>query len=231
MRSSDFERLEAIIPAVKEVARYNRERYELPKNLGEVKKKMQEHERYLSVRKRKDVVQEFLITTIVVTVIAGIILFLLFDSVGHTKGQCFFIALCMGGIVAIFFDRVDWESREKAAIEYPELKQKYEKLTKSYEEYQRTYPIEYPGLVRRIQEVIPEHYAQPYIIFKLYEYMKNQRADTLKDAINLYELEQHQQRVEETQRAIEEETLANRRQLEEINQRIINLENAPVERH
>ncbi|MCI2947060.1 hypothetical protein FH144_01265 [Staphylococcus caledonicus] len=49
---------------------------------------------------------------------------------------------------------------------------------------------------------IPEKYAHLHALQSMFEYLYNQRADTLKEAINLYETEAHQARLENKQQQI-----------------------------
>lgn len=51
----------------------------------------------------------------------------------------------------------------------------------------------------KIQAVIPQDYVSPLFVRTVYGYLVNERADSMKEAINLFELEQHQWRMEENQ--------------------------------
>lgn len=53
-----------------------------------------------------------------------------------------------------------------------------------------------------IFERIPKQYTTPKAVIKMFTYVYNQRADTLKEAINLFEQEEHQERMEQKQDAI-----------------------------
>jgi len=232
MSQSDLTRVEAIMPAVRKVAGYNHQRYNLPKTIAELEKEIAEKKDKAKPRTKKDDIKEYLIVGGIVAAAIGFFAReIAIDLFEMTMLQHVLASLCLGGIVSIFFVRSFREDREEAAEKLPKLEQRYVSCLKEREEFQKNYPVEYPGLVAQIKEVIPEDYASPSVIYKLHEYLRNQRADTLKEAINLYELEQHQQRVEETQKAIEEETYANGQKLDELKQRVVNLENAPVQRY
>lgn len=51
----------------------------------------------------------------------------------------------------------------------------------------------------QILEVVPEKYAVPAVVECLYDYLINGRADSMKEAINLFEEEQHRRQMEQNQ--------------------------------
>lgn len=56
----------------------------------------------------------------------------------------------------------------------------------------------------KVLSIIPKEYATPMCVNNIYSYLVNQRADSLKEAINLFETEQHRWRLEESQRQMYE---------------------------
>lgn len=57
----------------------------------------------------------------------------------------------------------------------------------------------------KVLSVIPQDYATPTCIYSVYNYLVNGRADTLKEALNLFEEEQHRWRVEANQQKMYDE--------------------------
>ena len=57
----------------------------------------------------------------------------------------------------------------------------------------------------KVLSVIPRDYATPTCIYSVYNYLVNGRADTLKEALNLFEEEQHRWRVEANQQKMYDE--------------------------
>ena len=56
-----------------------------------------------------------------------------------------------------------------------------------------------------VLDIIPEDYASPLCVKQVYSYLVNGRADNLKEALNLFEEEQHRWRMEEGQRQMYEQ--------------------------
>lgn len=80
----------------------------------------------------------------------------------------------------------------------------------------------------KITNIIPEDYATPVCIQQVYSYLVNGRADNLKEALNLFEEEQHRARVEENQRYMyekQQEEIAKLKAMQvELENRVFNAE-------
>lgn len=68
--------------------------------------------------------------------------------------------------------------------------------------------------------IIPEKYAYTYCVEKLREYLVLGRADNLKEAINLYETELHQMRMQQQMDAMMEEVQEQSRQIYALRQEV-----------
>lgn len=68
--------------------------------------------------------------------------------------------------------------------------------------------------------IIPERYAYTYCVEKLREYLVLGRADNLKEAINLYETELHQMRMQQQMDAMMEEVQEQSRQIYALRQEV-----------
>lgn len=89
-----------------------------------------------------------------------------------------------------FFDKADDEKREKLQKHLEHYEQELQQLIEQHGEW--------------ILEVLPENYAYYYCAEKLYSYLKNGRADSLKEALNLYESELNQMQVQQLQQQVEQ---------------------------
>lgn len=92
--------------------------------------------------------------------------------------------------VGEFFNKADDEKREKLQKHIGHYEQELQKLIEQHGEW--------------ILEVLPEKYAYFYCAEKLYSYLKNGRADSLKEALNLYESELNQMQVQQLQQQVEQ---------------------------
>lgn len=76
---------------------------------------------------------------------------------------------------------------------------------KKYEEAENAMVEEIAPHWEKVLSVVPQSYANPTCVGNIYGYLVNGRADSLKEALNLFEEEQHRWRVEENQRQMYEE--------------------------
>lgn len=80
----------------------------------------------------------------------------------------------------------------------------------------------------KILEVVPKAYVAPDIIEMLYEYLVNGRADSMKEALNLFEEEKHRRQLDERQQQLEENFIRGmemmQEQQDELEQRVKNAE-------
>lgn len=68
---------------------------------------------------------------------------------------------------------------------------------------------------QKIQSVIPQDYIAPIFVRTAYGYLVNGRADSMKEAVNLFEEEQHRWRMEQGQQQMYEQYQAEIRSLQE----------------
>lgn len=107
----------------------------------------------------------------------------------------FYVFGIIGGIVSFKFitklrgHKKDMEEKERLEKELEKVNQELiEELGDRYVE---------------AIKVIPSKYAYPECVYTLHDYLVNGRADSLKEAINLFEEEQHRMRMEENQNRME----------------------------
>ena len=92
--------------------------------------------------------------------------------------------------VGEFFNKADNEKREKLQKHIENYEQELQRLIEQHGEW--------------ILEVLPENYAYFYCAEKIYGYLKNGRADSLKEALNLNESELNQMQVQQLQQQVEQ---------------------------
>ena len=92
--------------------------------------------------------------------------------------------------VGEFFNKADNEKREKLQKHIENYEQELQRLIEQHGEW--------------ILEVLPENYAYFNCAEKIYGYLKNGRADSLKEALNLYESELNQMQVQQLQQQVEQ---------------------------
>lgn len=109
-------------------------------------------------------------------------------------------------------------------------KQELEKCKKNLEETEKAMVSELSPHWGKVLSVVPEDYATPLCVKRIYSYLTNGRADDLKESLNLFEEEQHRWRMEEGQRQMYEQyqyELQNIKEMQaEMNMRITNAEMA-----
>lgn len=109
-------------------------------------------------------------------------------------------------------------------------KKELEKCKISLEETEKAMIAELSPHWGKVLDIVPEDYATPLCVKRIYSYLTNGRADGLKEALNLFEEEQHRWRMEEGQRQMYEQyqyELQNIKEMQaEMNIRITNAEMA-----
>ena len=81
--------------------------------------------------------------------------------------------------------------------------EKKERLEKEFEKMEKEIVEEIGAEYINAQKIIPQKYLYSGCVYTLYDYLTNGRADSLKEAINLYEEEQHRLRLEKNQNMLE----------------------------
>lgn len=101
---------------------------------------------------------------------------------------------------------IDWTLSKK------HRERQKEKIKQEIEYWQKEYEAENEELVKvlaphweHILEIVPQKYAVPFIIRHIHSYLIDDRADSMKEAINLFEEEQHRWRMEASQRQMQAE--------------------------
>lgn len=122
----------------------------------------------------------------------------------HGSQIAFYVFGIAGGIFSFKFianlrgPKKDIEEKERLEKEFKEIDQQLiEELGDRYVE---------------AIKIIPSDYAYPECVYALHSYLVNGRADSLKEAINLFEEEQHRMRVEENQSRMDDKM----REMEQI---------------
>ena len=94
-------------------------------------------------------------------------------------------------------------------------RQELERREQEYENIEQEMLAELAPHWQRIQAVIPQDYIAPMFVRAAYGYLVNGRADSMKEAINLFEEEQHRWRMEQGQQQMYEQYQAEIRSLQE----------------
>ena len=74
----------------------------------------------------------------------------------------------------------------------------------------------------RVKRIVPEAYASPIFVETAYNYLVNGRADSMKEAINLFEAEQHRNRMEQSMAEMQAQYQA---EIESMSNKMTELEN------
>lgn len=69
---------------------------------------------------------------------------------------------------------------------------------------------------QKVQELVPQDYLSPMFVRTVYGYLVNGRTDSMKEAVNLFEEEQHRWRMEQNQQQMYEQYQAEIRSLKEV---------------
>lgn len=84
-------------------------------------------------------------------------------------------------------------------------RQELERRELEYEQTEQEMLTELAPHWQKIQEVVPQDYIAPMFVRAAYGYLVNGRADSMKEAVNLFEEEQHRWRMEQGQQQMYEE--------------------------
>lgn len=125
------------------------------------------------------------------------------------------------GLVAFIYMKIaSKNNKEKIAAKeatIEKLKEQYRILNEEYSRAKKPWD-------NKIYAIFPQKYAYPSTIKTLYSYLVNRRADSLKEAINLFENEQQQQQLKRTFDAYDNKIAAMQREQKNLEQRVADAE-------
>mgnify|MGYP004624548591 CR=1 FL=1 len=116
-----------------------------------------------------------------------------------TVGKMYFFFMIAGGVLNFY---VSGKIRDKGKDGARRDRTIWQK---KYEEAEENMLKDIAPDWDKVLSVIPRDYATPTCIYSVYNYLVNGRADTLKEALNLFEEEQHRWRVEANQQKMYDE--------------------------
>lgn len=116
-----------------------------------------------------------------------------------TIGKMFFVLMIVGGILNFY---ISGKIRNKGKDSARRDKDIWEK---KYKEAEQDMLNEISPHWDKVLSVVPKDYATPTCINSIYNYLVNGRADSMKEALNLFEEEQHRWRLEANQQKMYEE--------------------------
>lgn len=116
-----------------------------------------------------------------------------------TVGKMYFFFMIAGGVLNFY---VSGKIRDKGKDGARRDRTIWQK---KYEEAEENMLKDIAPDWDKVLSVIPQDYATPTCIYSVYNYLVNGRADTLKEALNLFEEEQHRWRVEANQQKMYDE--------------------------
>lgn len=116
-----------------------------------------------------------------------------------TVGKMYFFFMIAGGVLNFY---VSGKIRDKGKDGARRNRTIWQK---KYEEAEENMLKDIAPDWDKVLSVIPQDYATPTCIYSVYNYLVNGRADTLKEALNLFEEEQHRWRVEANQQKMYDE--------------------------
>lgn len=108
----------------------------------------------------------------------------------------FFAILVLAGMVGGVYFMIKFE-RKKGEKENAELQGQIDKCKKRREEAEQEWISLLSPHWEKVKSIVPEAYASPYFVRQAYDYLVNGRADSMKEAINLFEEEQHRLQMEQ----------------------------------
>lgn len=117
-------------------------------------------------------------------------------------GLIYLIALGFGLVGAYYNKKIVYNLYEKSKSEFRE---ELERRKKELEQAEQAMVDDIGPEWQKVLDIVPENYATPMCVNCIYKYLLNRRADSMKEAINLFEEEQHRWRVEENQQQMYEE--------------------------
>lgn len=134
------------------------------------------------------------IPTVLINVVAKVLTLQL-----ATVGKTYFFFMIAGGVLNFY---VSGKIRDKGKDGARRDRTIWQK---KYEEAEENMLKDIAPDWDKVLSVIPRDYATPTCIYSVYNYLVNGRADTLKEALNLFEEEQHRWRVEANQQKMYDE--------------------------
>lgn len=106
--------------------------------------------------------------------------------------------------------------------EHAELNKKIENLKQRRESLENEWVSILSPHWDKVRSIVPENYASPLFIQMAYGYLTNGRADSMKEAINLFEEEQHRNRMEQGIKDMQEQY---QQEMENVHSKMAELEN------
>lgn len=100
------------------------------------------------------------------------------------------------------------------------FRQEFERKKQEYEQTEQEMLAELAPHWQKVQAVIPQDYIAPMFVRAAYGYLVNGRADSMKEAINLFEEEQHRWRMEQGQQQMFEKYQTEIRSLREATEEL-----------
>ena len=110
----------------------------------------------------------------------------------------------LAGMVAGVYFMIKLE-RKKGDKENAELQSQIDKCKKRCEEAEQEWISLLSPHWDKVKSIVPEAYATPYFVQQAYDYLVNGRADSMKEAINLFEEEQHRLQMEQNMQNVVEQ--------------------------
>lgn len=134
----------------------------------------------------------------------------IFISAFIIKASWFYTILWVIILVGyIVFSKQRFERKKKP------VRQELGRKEQEYEQLEQEMLAELAPHWQKIQAVIPQDYIAPMFVRTAYGYLVNGRADTMKEAVNLFEEEQHRWRMEQGQQQMFEQYQTEIRSLRE----------------
>ena len=175
--------IESIFPLVKRMAEYEQRLIGAKNQIDEVE---------ANIRKKKS------LRTLLTNFMVGFVLLGYFVQEIISKSVVVIIVFgIIGGVISFMvLNKIRGPQKD---IE------KKERLEEEYEKIENEIAEEIGAEYWNATKIIPEKYLYADCVYALHDYLINGRADSLKEAINLYEEEQHRLRVEGKQNMLEKQ--------------------------
>lgn len=114
--------------------------------------------------------------------------------------------------------------QKRAKQSYEEMLSNLPKVKAEYAEVENGFNRDVRVHLAKVYAVVPQNYAYPLVIKKLYSYLTDCRADSLKEAINLYEHEKQQKEQQKIFDAYDKQISDMQRNQSRLEQRVADAE-------
>ncbi len=195
-------KLEEILPIMDKFDQYSRKLEGIGQRMGLLKSQIQERYRPALMSGKG-----WTIGFVVGVLAANILL--------KIANNTFTLILALAIIIVCIVLNIKIETQLFEAKKEP-LRQELARREQEYEKVEQEMLAELKPCWQKILDIVPRDYIAPMFVKTVYGYLTNGRADSMKEAVNLFEEEQHRWRMEQGQQQMYEQYQTEIRSLQEV---------------